>query len=124
MLNSNEIDLKNRIFDSIITWFNKQKTYSQRSLAIKLGITQTTVARWLNRTCLPDISLWPSLCEIMDISISQLLKLNDENISLTNKESQLLNSYQNDLSFKAFIDKYLSDETFKQTINSLAAYTK
>ena len=104
-------------------WFYSQTTYSQMSLGKKLGVSQTTVARWLERKCLPDISLWPAICEIMDITIPQFLKL-DSSSSMSNKESQLLNAYQNDLSFKSFIDKYLSDETFKQTINSLAAYTK
>ena len=123
MSNLDYTNLKENIFDVFISWFNNQKNYSQRSLGLKLGISQTTVARWLNRTCLPDISLWPALCDIMDITISQLLKL-DNSGCLSNKESQLINAYQTDLSFKTFIDKYLSDETFKQMINSLAVYTK
>ena len=123
MSNLDYTNLKENIFDVFISWFNNQKIYSQRSLGLKLGITQTTVARWLNRTCLPDISLWPALCDIMDITISQFFKL-DNSGSLSNKESQLINAYQTDLSLKKFIDKYLADETFKQMINSLAVYTK
>lgn len=120
---SQNTNLKENILNNIYTWFYNQTTYSQMSLGKKLGVSQTTVARWLERKCLPDISLWPAICEIMDITIPQFLKL-DSSSSMSNKESQLLNAYQNDLSFKSFIDKYLSDETFKQTINSLAAYTK
>lgn len=120
---STNINLKENILDNISAWFNNQKEYSQNSLGKKLGVSQTTVGRWLDRTCLPDISLWPALCAIMDMTISHFLKLEDS-ISLSHKETQLITTYQNDLSFKSFIDKYLSDEAFKRTIDSLAAYTK
>lgn len=124
MITEPNYNLKENILNNVSIWFNKQTKYSQSSLGKALGVSQTTVARWLERKCLPDISLWPALCEIMDITVAQLLKLDTSSSSLSHKESQLLNIYQNDLSFKSFIDKYLTDEAFKKTIDSLAAYTK
>lgn len=52
----------------------KSKNITQRELAEKLGVTDKTVSRWENGHYLPDISLFESICSILEIDISELLK--------------------------------------------------
>lgn len=59
----------------------KAKKLTQEGLAEKLGITNKSSSKWENGNCLPDPSLFETLCKILDISINELFageKLNDE----------------------------------------------
>ena len=46
---------------------------TQNDLAKKLGITDRAISKWENGRRMPDLSLLTSLCEILDISINELL---------------------------------------------------
>lgn len=116
-------DVKENILNNLINWFNTQTIYNKVSFSRALGVSIQSVTRWLTRVCLPDTSLWFKLCEIMNISIVEFLGL-DQKAMLSQTETNLINNYKNDLSFKSFIDRYFSDENFKRTIDSLATLTK
>ena len=118
-----DINLKENIIKNLKSWYKTQAIYTQKTLANELGVTQTSINRWLDGKCLPDISLWLKLCNIMDISISTFLGI-DNSDSLSLRESEIIKTYQEDLSFKNFIDKYFSDEKFKTTIDSLSTIVK
>ena len=100
--------------------------WTQRSklcfFARELGLTDSSVFRWRAGTCAPDTSLLPKICEIMNISLSELFGLPSNN-SLP-EEEKLLQSYRTNPEFKEFIDKYLNDNEFKQVINSIAKISK
>ncbi len=51
----------------------KQKNITQALLAEKLGITDRSVSNWENGKNMPDLSLFKPLCNILDISINELL---------------------------------------------------
>ena len=51
----------------------KEKDMTQIDLANKLGITDRAISKWENGRGLPDISLLIPLCEVLDISINELL---------------------------------------------------
>ena len=51
----------------------RKKNITQKEMAEKLGVTDKTVSRWENGHYLPDISLWKELCEMLDISILDLM---------------------------------------------------
>lgn len=118
-----DINLKENIIKNLQTWYKSQKIYTQKTLAAELGVTQTSINRWLDGKCLPDIALWMKLCNIMNISISTFLGI-DNSTSLSVRESEIIRYYQENLSFKNFIDKYFSDEAFKTTIDSLSTLVK
>lgn len=120
---STNTNLKENIIQNLQTWYKSQKIFTQKTLAAELGVSQTSINRWLDGKCLPDIALWVRLCDIMNISITKFLGLDDSN-SLSLRESEIIRYYQENLSFKSFIDKYFSDEAFKTTIDSLSTLVK
>lgn len=60
----------------------KEKELTQVELAEKLGVSNRTISKWENGNSLPDYSMFNDLCEVLDISINELLsgeKLTEEN---------------------------------------------
>ena len=51
----------------------KEKNYTQKELALKLGVTDRAVSKWERGLGCPDISLLEDLSKILDISIVELL---------------------------------------------------
>ena len=61
----------------------KNKNLTQEQFAEKLGINNRTISRWENGKNMPDISLYKSICNILDISVEELIngeKSKKENI--------------------------------------------
>ena len=70
----------------------KAKKFTQAKLAEKLFVSEKTISKWENGNGLPDTALLPKLCEILNITINDLL--NGERMSVGNKQqndSLLLN---------------------------------
>lgn len=51
----------------------KLKKFTQSELAEKLGVTDRSVSNWENGKNMPDLSLFKPICELLDISINELL---------------------------------------------------
>lgn len=51
----------------------KKKNLTQQQLAEKLGVTDKSISNWENGRNMPDLSLFKDLCEILDISINDLI---------------------------------------------------
>ena len=51
----------------------KLKKLTQADLAEKLNVTDRSVSNWENGKNMPDLSLFKPLCEILDITINELL---------------------------------------------------
>ena len=51
----------------------KAKNLTQSELAEKLGVSDKSVSNWENGRNMPDLSLFKPLCEILDISINDLV---------------------------------------------------
>ena len=87
---------------NLITELRKEKKLTQSKLAEALGVTDKSVSKWENGKSLPDTKIMPRLCEILGISLEELLngKLNP----IT--ESPVLD----DLQRLEHVYKYYSDE--------------
>ncbi len=60
----------------------KEKKLTQSELATKLGVTDKSISNWENGKNMPDLSLFKPLCEILGITINDLIsgeKLNKDN---------------------------------------------
>lgn len=65
----------------LIAECRKNKKMTQVELAKKLGVTDKSVSKWENGICLPDVSLYKNLCEILGITLNEFFageKLSDE----------------------------------------------
>lgn len=60
----------------------KRKKLTQLELAEKLGVTDRTISNWENGKNMPDLSLFKPLCDILDITINELMS----GEKLSNKE--------------------------------------
>lgn len=60
----------------------KEKKMTQMELGEKLGVTEKSISNWENGRNMPDLSLFKPLCDILGITINDLMsgeKINDEN---------------------------------------------
>ncbi len=60
----------------------KQKNMTQEQLAERLNVSSKSVSRWECGKCFPDVSLLPELCDLLNISLNELLsgkKIETEN---------------------------------------------
>ena len=55
-----------------IAMLRKELGYTQEDLAKKLNVSNKSISRWENGNTMPDLSLIPKLCEILNISINEL----------------------------------------------------
>ena len=51
----------------------KRKKLTQAELAEKLGVTDRTISNWENGKNMPDLSLFKPLCDILGITINELM---------------------------------------------------
>lgn len=65
----------------------KKKNLTQSELAEKLGVTDKSVSNWENGRNMPDLSLFKPLCEILDISVNDLIS--GENVSQDEYQKKL-----------------------------------
>lgn len=58
---------------SFIREIRKEKGLTQEQLAEKVGVSQRSVSRWETGKTLPDYSLLPVICEVLQVNIAELL---------------------------------------------------
>ncbi|MCH5151587.1 MAG: helix-turn-helix transcriptional regulator [Clostridiales bacterium] len=51
----------------------KEKNLTQREVAERLGISEKTISKWETGNGLPEVSLMLPLCELLEISVNELL---------------------------------------------------
>jgi len=78
----------------------KAKHITQSELAEKLGVTNRSVSNWENGRNMPDLSLFKMLCDILDISINELIS--GEKIPLKQYNEKLEENFINTIDY---IDK-------------------
>ena len=61
-----------------ITLKRKEKNLTQEQLAEQLNISNKTVSKWETGKCMPDYSVIKNLCEVLEITISELMDGEEE----------------------------------------------
>ncbi len=93
----------------LIVECRKAKKLTQVELAEKLGVTDKSVSKWENGNCLPDVSLYKKICEILDITLNEFFageKLSDEKFKEV-ADNNLLSALENSVfTLKDKIDFY------------------
>ncbi len=63
-------------------------------MADKLGVARSSVNNWIKNNNLPDIDLLQQICEILNITLAELLGI-DLNDSYTEIEKKIIMQYRN-----------------------------
>lgn len=72
----------------IILQKRKEIGMTQEQFAEKLGITNRSISRWENGKTLPDVSQFPNICQLLGISLTELLTGKEEKTEI--KENIIL----------------------------------
>ena len=58
---------------AFISQLRKEKNMTQKDLAEKLGVTDRAISKWENGRGMPEVSLMKPLCDVLGITINELL---------------------------------------------------
>ncbi len=78
-----------------IRHFRTLARLEQKELASRIGISSNAVSNWENGRGRPDINLLPSLCEALNVSIYDLLAMEDPSPRYSSVEQALISQYRN-----------------------------
>lgn len=115
MNDNNTSTVRANVSKYIVEYLDKTKT-SKAALGKKLGVTATSINRWIDCVCAPDIDLLSKISEVINVSVLDLLGIGSEP-ELTPEGIKLIKEYTTNSSFKNLVDRYLSDESFKNSID-------
>lgn len=73
-----------------ITYYRKQKNWTEYQLAEKSGLTQSTISSWYRKNVVPSIPSLEKICNAFGITLSQFFSTDDDNFSLTSNQKELL----------------------------------
>lgn len=67
--------MKKQTFGNMIAALRKENGMTQLELAEKMGVTDKAVSKWERDLSLPDVSSFPKLAEIFDVSVDELMQV-------------------------------------------------
>lgn len=73
-----------------ITYYRKQKGWTEYQLAEESGLTQSTISSWYRKNMIPSLPSLEKICNAYNITLSQFFSSDDENFSLTPHQKELL----------------------------------
>ena len=114
----------------LIAECRKAKKLTQVELADMLGVTDKSVSKWENGVCLPDVSLYKKICEILEITLNEFFageRVSDEKFKEV-ADNNLLSALENStFTLKDKIDffkrKWKKDHTFELTLGMIIIIT-
>lgn len=82
-----------------ISKIRKENNMTQQELAEKIGVSDKSISRWENGKTMPDLSLFKPLCDILGITINELL--NGEKIDNYDYQDKLEESIINTINYSS-----------------------
>ena len=73
-----------------ITYYRKQKGWTEYQLAEHSGLTQSTISSWYRKDMLPNIASLDKICTAFGITLSQFFATDSDNFTLTPVQKQIL----------------------------------
>jgi len=71
----------------------KEKGFTQKQLADKMGISDKTISKWERGCGMPDVSLWKDLSDVLGANIEDILKGETEHNSFANGNMKNIKYY-------------------------------
>ncbi len=109
--------VKQSIANNIQNYLTKNKM-NKTDFGKMLGVTRPAVKNWLDCRNVPDLELFPTICELLNITIYEFIGVEDPN-KLTETQLEIIESYENNINFRTLIDRYRSDSKFRNDIDKL-----
>ncbi len=110
----------------LIAECRRNKKLTQKDLAEKLGVTDKSVSKWENGNCLPNVSLYMELCEILGITLNEFFlgeRIREEEFK-EKADQNLLKALESstfslDAKVKYWRKKWQQDHKFELTIEMI-----
>lgn len=110
----------------LITTLRKEKKLTQKELANILGVSDKSVSKWERGVCLPDVSLFKPLCEVLGITLNEFFageKIEEQNYK-EKADENLLQALENSTftlkeKQKYFKEKWQKEHFFALTLDML-----
>lgn len=77
-----------------IKLFREDRNMSQKDFAEKIGVSNSRVSNWEQGINRPDVDLLKKICEILNVSPSELLDVHLDTEELTEHEKQIILNYR------------------------------
>lgn len=97
--------------------FLKEKNVSKAQFGRMLGVTATSINRYIKMECVMEIELIPQFCNLVNISLYDIFSIEEEKYS--QEEKELINKYRNDKNISILLKEYETDSQWKETIDYL-----
>lgn len=97
--------------------FLKEKNISKAQFGRMLGVTATSINRYIKMECVMEIELIPQFCNLVNISLYDIFSIEEEKYS--QEEKELINKYRNDKNISILLKEYETDSQWKKTIDYL-----
>ena len=77
-----------------IKLYRENRNLSQKDFAEKIGVSNSRVSNWEQGINRPDVDLLKKICEVLNVSPSELLDVHLDTEELTEHEKQLIRNYR------------------------------
>ena len=77
-----------------IRQYRELRHFSQKEFAEKLGVTNSRVSNWEQGINRPDVDFLKTICEVLNVSPSDLLDVHLNAEEFTEQEKQLIRNYR------------------------------
>jgi len=77
-----------------IKLYREDRNLSQKDFAEKIGVSNSRVSNWEQGINRPDVDLLKKICEVLNVSPSELLDVHLDTEELTEHEKQLIRNYR------------------------------
>lgn len=78
---------------TVITKHREERGWTEYELAERSGLPQSTISSWYRKNIVPTLPSLEKICNTFGITLSQLFAEDDEPVSLTKSQKELLNCW-------------------------------
>lgn len=98
---------------SRIRKYREMRGLSQKQLAEMIGVSNSRVSNWEQGINRPDANILAAICNVLDVSPSDMLDIRTSSDNITEKERELLRAYREKAEMQHAVDVLLGIDDSK-----------
>lgn len=98
---------------SRIRKYREMRGLSQKQLAAMIGVSNSRVSNWEQGINRPDANILAAICNVLDVSPSDMLDIRTSSDNITEKERELLRAYREKAEMQHAVDVLLGIDDSK-----------